>query len=95
MLTDRINVITCGRKWSWPNWKHRTAMHMEKLKKVMKNTCQDCRNRGRDLNRGPCEYRSEVIKQCIARSGDIAQLSLCIILLLNAKLVALKAVHTD
>jgi hypothetical protein len=47
-----------GRKRSWPNLQYYPHIHLDRLRKTMRNVSKDGGSPGRDLNLGPPEYEA-------------------------------------
>jgi hypothetical protein len=47
-----MSWIGCGRKWSWPEFRHYPGICLEELRKTTTNLSQDSWSPGRDLNVG-------------------------------------------
>jgi hypothetical protein len=95
-----MNWKECGRKRSWPNFRHYRGICLDKLRKTT-NKCQDNRSPRRDLNRGPLKYEAGLLttrprRSVCTPSWNSYTLSLCFpATLLDAAALLCVTVYSD
>jgi hypothetical protein len=50
-----------GRVWSWPNLRYYPSIFLEVVRRILKNSSEDSRSAGQDLNLEPTKYEAEVL----------------------------------